>query len=169
MENKFKDEIIVDLDNVFVVPIVVGQVHKDGDQKSKDVIEYNIAIMSPNKPRKAYYVCKETITTNVVDIKDYSDEDYDEVMWYLRTKIDDHNVESLIDFVSQDWFDYNFAEKCSIVEKLIGNQHRMSIKQLKNFEKLFNDRNFKTKEEIEYERREKQKQEDDKILDEMFK
>lgn len=168
MENKFKDEIIVDLDNVFVVTTIDD--------------EYNIAVVSPKKPRKAYYVCSGTITNNVVtkedeeeelDKIDYGDDDgYGAYADYAlaKTRIDDYKVDTLIDFISKDYrFDYNFAEKCSIVEKLIGNQHRISIQQLKNFEKLFNDENFKTKEEIEYERREKQKQEDDKILDELFR
>ena len=183
MANKFNDETLINLDNIYVVLTKVGEetfIDDEGDRDYIDILEYNIAIVSPKKPRKAYYVCNETITTNAVtkedeqeelDKIDYGDDVdgayYDYVL--AKTKIDGYEAKTLTEFISSHWFIDNLIAKSNIVKKLIGNREKVSLKELKSFEKLFNNKNFKTQKQIEEEKREEQKQKDDECLDEMFR
>ena len=179
MANKFNDETLINLDYIYVVRTIVGEetfIDDDGDEVGFDILEYNIAVVSPKKPRKAYYVCNETITTNAVtkedeqeelDKIDYGDDVdgayYDYVL--AKTRIDGYEAKTLREFISSHWFIDNLIAKSNIVKKIIGNREKVSIKELKSFEKLFNDKNFRTEEQ----KKEEQKQKDDKCLDEMFR
>lgn len=183
MANKFNDETLINLDYIYVVLTKVGKetfIDDEGDRDYIDILEYNIAIVSPKKPRKAYYVCNQTVTTNAVtkedeqeelDKIDYGDDVdgayYDYVL--AKTRIDGYEAKTLREFISSHWFIDNLIAKSNIVKKLIGNREKVSLKELKSFEKLFNDKNFRTEEQKKEEQKQEQKQKDDECLDEMFR
>lgn len=181
MANKFNDETLVNLDNVYVVLTKVGEepvIDRDGDEEMMDILQYNIAIVSSNKPRKAYYVSNNTITTNAVTKEDEEEElakndySYDANGWngyydyaLAKTRIDNYEAKTLEEFISGFWFIDNLIIKNNIVKKLIGDKNKVSIKQLKDFEKIFNDKSYITQKQKD----DKQKQKDDEILDGMFR
>ena len=183
MANKFNDETLINLDYIYVVLKKVGEetfIDDDGDEEEIDILEYNIAVVSPKKPRKAYYVSNQTVTTNVstkedeqekLDKIDYGD-DYEAYYCDLvltKGKIDNYEAQTLCEFMSSYWLRDNLNAKNLVVYKLIGNREKVSIKELKSFEKLFNDKNFRSEKQKEEEKIQKQKQKNDKALDDLFR
>lgn len=171
MKNSFNEELLVDLKHVYVV-----------FTKANENTEYKIAIVSPKKPRKAYYVSSKKITTNANTKTDVAEE-FARIISSAgssvlpsekKGKIDNYEAQTFKDFISNKfssdgWYEDRINMKSIAVKIKIKNRDRVSIKELISFEEIFNDKNFKTEEEKKRERILKQKEKEDEELDMLFR
>ena len=155
MENLQKDESLISLKQVYVVLKKVGTktiVEDNGCLEDIDIFQYNIAIVSDKKPRKAYYIGNQTVTENASTVEDelskikFRHYDFVENNYqidFTSAKIDNYEAMTLQEFVNEYWFIDNLNLKNKFVKSFINNKTKVSIKQLYTFEKIFNDKNFK--------------------------
>ena len=150
---KIKDDVLVDLTNVYIVFDV-----KCNRKTQNPIFKYKIAILNTKKERVAYYITSKKITRDVrtkqdaleelLSYEDYNLNDLDEDMKDLEDRIDGKITFSFNEFLNEDWIRDNLAIKNMIVKKQIGDRKKVSISLLKSFEKMYNAQTDKIKEDI---------------------